>query len=85
VGGGRVIGAVVLAFVGVLAAALPAIAQQMRRPPTIIIYGDASRDWLAAGHGAHCALLDHHDGPGKVKDMDLRRRLGERWCLKITT
>jgi len=80
-----VIGAVVLAFVGVLAAALPAIAQQMRRPPTIIIYGDASRDWLAAGHVAHCALLDHRDRPAReVKDMDIKKRLGKRWRLKTT-
>jgi len=66
VGGGRVIGAVVLAFVGATAAVLPAIAQQMRRPPTIIIYGDASRDWLADVK-RFAALLDVRDKPVIVR------------------
>ena len=75
-GVGRMIGAVVLAFAGVLAAALPAIAQQMRRPPTIIIYGDASRDWPVAGHGALCALVNHRGRPGKVAVMDIKNGSG---------
>ena len=51
----------VLTFAGALAAALAVSAQQMRGPSAAIVYGDASRSWLADKE-RFAALLDARDG-----------------------